>query len=197
MRLFSRPSFVSSALCATAAVVGVLALGPTPAQAEVQLHLQNPAITTMLSNDIDKFDRMIRTETPVNLTDTDGQPLILLAARNGLEKAVEILIRQGARVDYADPHGNTALMWAADQGHDRIVERLLAAGANPNLQNRQGLTPLIRAARNGQRMVVDLLLKHGADVSITDYTGRGPLSWARDGRSPAVERTLENAGAVD
>jgi ankyrin repeat protein len=184
-------------LFAAAAVVGALALGPVPARAEMQLHLQNPAITTMLSNDMDKFDRMVRTETPVNLTDGEGQPLILLAARNGLDKAVEILIKQGARVDYADPHGNTALMWAADQGHDAIVERLLAAGANPNLQNRQGLTPLIRAARNGQRAVVEDLLKRGADVTITDYTGRGPLSWARDGRSPGVERALENAGAVD
>jgi ankyrin repeat protein len=177
--------------------MGSATVAPRPAQAEMQLHLQNPAIAAMLSNDIDQFDRMVRTDTSVNLTDTEGQPLILLAARNGVEKAVEILIREKARVDFADPNGNTALMWAADQGHDHIVQRLLKAGANPNVQNRQGLTPLIRAARNGQRTVIDLLLARGADVSITDYTGRGALSWARDGRSPAIIRVLEQAGAVD
>lgn len=189
----SRRQFMVTALAAL-----VLAgTGFRELAASNNLPLESPSATALLKGDNDALLRMLLAGTDPNNRDTQRQPLIVLAARNGLDAAVDILLDNRARVDELDAFGNTALMWAADRGHTDIVRRLLRAGANPNLQNNQGTTALIRAAKEGQAQAVEALLEAKADITRTDYTGRGALTWARDGRSRRIVRVLEEAGARD
>jgi len=58
----------------------------------------------------------------------------MIAANNGHERAVELLLQRGAEVDLQDSDGWTALMCAADNGHERVVELLLRRGAKINKQ---------------------------------------------------------------
>ncbi|MFA7431313.1 MAG: ankyrin repeat domain-containing protein [Rhodospirillaceae bacterium] len=187
----SRRRFMSGALSAVAL------LWAAPAVAQMALPLESPIATALINGDNDTLRRMLLSGTDPNSRDTNRQPLIILAARNGLGTGMDLLLDNRARVDELDPFGNTALMWTADRGHADMTARLLAAGARPNLQNNQGVTALMRAAKEGHGKIVELLLAAGADPKATDYTGRGPLSWAREGRSRAVVRTLEAAGAAD
>lgn len=193
-RFLSRSALTSSAACAV--VVGTLLLA-APARADMDLPLESPIIKTMMSNDLDQFDRMLRTGTSPNSASTTGEPILVIAARNGMPEAVDIILKNGGRVDQMDSNGNTALMWAADQGHINIVQTLLKSGAQINRQNRQGITALMRAAQNNYGAVVDLLLTSGSDVTLTDHTGRGALSWAKESRSVAVAHRLEAAGATE
>lgn len=192
----SRRQFLVAGLSAGLAVA-LLAGGGFAALAANNLPLESPSATALLKGDNDALLRMLLSGTDPNTRDTERQPLIVLAARNGLSAAVDILLSNRARVDDLDAFGNTALMWAADRGHTAIVQRLLSAGANPNLQNSQGTTALIRAAKEGNAEAAEALLEAGADITRTDYTGRGALTWAQDGRSRRVIRMLEAAGARD
>ncbi len=170
-----------------------LLLAPAAAQAEFELYRELPVIKFMRQNKLDEMKRELVTGTNPNVTDTDGQPIILLAARLGNAGAVDLLLDQGARPDGKDKFGNTALSWAADQGHAAIVERLIRAGAAIDTTNGQGLTPLVRAVRANQAAAVEALLKAGADPLIADYTGRDALSWAQTSRNPKVRRLIEDA----
>ena len=147
----------------------------------------------MRQNLLDEMKRELVTGISANVTDTEGQPIILLAARLGNARAVDLLLTEGARPDAKDPFGNTALSWAADQGHADVIDRLVKAGAHVNTTNAQGLTPLIRAVRANQAAAVQTLLKAGADPFISDYTGRDAVSWAQDSRNPQVRRLIDAA----
>lgn len=170
-----------------------LLLAAPAAQAEFELYRELPVIKDLRENNLDGLKRELVTGTSANVTDTDGQPILLLAARLGKAAAVDLLLSHGARPDGRDRFGNTPLMWAADQGHTAVVERLLAAKADPNAANGQGLTPLIRAVRAGQAGAVRALLDGGADPLLADYTGRDALSWASESRNPQVRRLVEDA----
>jgi len=184
--------------CAAVAAFTVLLLaGGRPAVAEMQLHLTAPVVQVLLQRDWDGLRRQLMSGTSPNTRDTDGQPLLVIAARRGLTPAVPILLDQGAHIDQPDDFGNTALIWAADQGYEGMVRDLLAAGADINHANREGVTALMRAAKADWPQVVRLLLDEGADPELTDYTGRGPLAWARDNGARSAARVLEQAGVRD
>lgn len=53
-----------------------------------------------------------------------------LAAGNGHEKIVELLVEAGANLEAQDGDGDTALTWATYCGRREIMEQLMAAGAD-------------------------------------------------------------------
>ena len=61
--------------------------------------------------------------------DVSGVTVLMLAAEEGHERVVKLLIRRGAEFNLQDSIGGTALMLAAGQGHERVVELLLQRGA--------------------------------------------------------------------
>ena len=58
----------------------------------------------------------------------------MIAANNGHERAVELLLQRGAEVDLQDSDGWTALMCAADNGHERVRGRVAAAARGEDQQ---------------------------------------------------------------
>lgn len=176
-----------------ALVLPVLLAVASPARADMDLPLESPIVRTMMNQNWDELKRAFLGGTNVNGTDNSKQPLIVLAARNNLIPAIDIMLDQRAKVDQPDPFGNSALLWAADQNNVEIVDRLIKAGANINLQNRQGVTALMRASEKGSVAAVEKLLKAGADVTLNDYTGRDALSWAQAGGNGKIQRLLEKA----
>jgi ankyrin repeat protein len=68
---------------------------------------------------------------PVNLTNTKGDSLVMLAAYYGHETTVAELIRRGADVDRRNNRGQTPLAGAVFKNETTIVELLLAADADP------------------------------------------------------------------
>lgn len=67
---------------------------------------------------------------PVDLTDAQGNTLLMLAAYHGQAEAVAALVERGADVNRANDRGQTPLAGAVFKGEDTIVWRLLEAGAD-------------------------------------------------------------------
>jgi hypothetical protein len=73
-------------------------------------------------------------------TDSEGQPLLFLAARAGHEPMVRLLLDHGARVDARrGARGvKTALLAAAQRGHEGVVRALLERGADATVKTKYG-----------------------------------------------------------
>ncbi|MGC2378710.1 MAG: ankyrin repeat domain-containing protein [Mycobacterium sp.] len=68
---------------------------------------------------------------PVNLTNTNGDTLVMLAAYHGHESTVAALIARGADVDRHNNRGQTPLAGAVFKNDTTIIELLLSADADP------------------------------------------------------------------
>src|SRR6185312_13054696 len=68
---------------------------------------------------------------PVNLTNTNGDTLVMLAAYYGHDSAVAALIARGADVDRHNNRGQTPLAGAVFKNDTTIIELLLSADADP------------------------------------------------------------------
>ena len=68
---------------------------------------------------------------PVNLTNTSGDTLVMLASYYGHESAVAALIARGADVDRHNNRGQTPLAGAVFKNDTTIIELLLSADADP------------------------------------------------------------------
>ena len=71
----------------------------------------------------------------MNVTDSNEQTALHLAAFSGHSKCVEMLVRAGAEVNKKDIDGGTALLYGALYGNDTCVEVLLQEAADVNVTN--------------------------------------------------------------
>lgn len=69
---------------------------------------------------------------PVDMRESDGNSLLMLAAYHGHAELVEELARRGADVDLANDRGQTPLAGAVFKGFEDVVRVLLDAGADPD-----------------------------------------------------------------
>ena len=69
---------------------------------------------------------------PVNLTNTNGDTLVMLAAYYGHDPAVAALIERGADVNRHNKRGQTPLAGAVFKNDTTIIELLLQADADPH-----------------------------------------------------------------
>ncbi len=105
---------------------------------------------------------------------------LYLAAGEGHDGTVQMLLDDGANVNEKDWMGSTALDWAAPGGHEMTVRVLLRNGCDLNSRDRYDNSPLHWAIQH--KSVVQLLLEKGADVNAKNDCGQTALCWvARDG----------------
>jgi uncharacterized protein len=94
---------------------------------------------------------------PVNLTNTNGDTLVILASYYGHESAVAALIARGADVDRHNNRGQTPLAGAVFKNDTTIIELLLSADADPSA----GSPCALETARYFEREdLVRTLLQH-------------------------------------
>jgi ankyrin repeat protein len=130
----------------------------------------------------------------------DGLTPLHLAAREGHEKAVGVLLANGADVNAVDvptreftsPDGYTPLHLAVLAGRPVVVKVLLAKGADANAADANGrLTPLHYAAWGGNADLVRALLAGKADRGAKDEKGRIPIDLAKERKHAELVKLLE------
>jgi len=147
----------------------------------------------------------------VTLTDGSDATPLWLAAREGHDRIVDMLLQHGETeyeggvdmvgIDEANEGGFTPLGVAASNGHVAVVDRLLAAGANPNFDAGPG-APLHLAATEGNLAVVERLLQDDrVDIDVARASaiyasyGATPLWIAAKSGHADVVRALVEKGA--
>lgn len=97
---------------------------------------------------------------------------LMLAAKNGKLKVVELLVNANCDVDKAGFFGLTALHYAVRNDHLAVTKFLCEQGkADCNIEDQAGNTPMHDASRMGNLKCVDVLLAAGADVEHTNHAG--------------------------
>ena len=105
----------------------------------------------------------------VNLVNTYKETAIHLAALQGANDAVSLLIDENADLNFIDTWGETALHNAAYAEHLETVQLLLEKKAEVNRQNQFGITALHIALMHLNLRMVALLFSYGADISLRAF----------------------------
>src|SRR6201990_2531662 len=103
-----------------------------PLDAEV-LDLASRLFDWARSGDAAMLAAYVDAGVPVNLTNTNGDTLVMLAAYYGDEPTVAALIARGADVDRHNNRGQTPLAGAVFKNETTIMELLLGADADPRV----------------------------------------------------------------
>ncbi len=160
-----------------------------------------------------------------NTVDLNGDPALVVAARQGYEATLDTLLRGGAKVNArsrvgdsavmiaaiggqlaivkkqvargadVNPTGWTPLIYAATGGRDEVVRYLIEVGAKVDAEGPNGTTALMMAVRGGHADTVSLLLAKGASVNHRNENGASALTWAQRGGFESIEKDLRRRGA--
>jgi hypothetical protein len=124
-----------------------------------------------------------------NSTDKQGNTLLMIAAVQGHEALVKLLIERKADVARRSPAGDSALMLASLKGHLAVVKLLVEHHAP--ISYKTGWAPLHYAAFEGKTEVVKYLLEKGADRDAIAPNGYSALLLAmRNGHMEAARELL-------
>ena len=127
-----------------------------------------------------------------------GNSLLFLAARQGKEKTVELLLKKNADPNLQNSVGKTAIHIAAEYNHLTIVAALLADKADAAIKDNFARTPLHQAAIEGFGKIAELLVANGSTVNEKDNFGRTPLFYAeRHGHKKIAEFLQAKGGLSD
>lgn len=145
---------------------------------------------------------------PNVVSDWPNKTPLLLAAEQGNEKLMDLLLEYGADINQRGiwtpgQSGNTALHAAVVNGNEEAAKLLLSKGADVNAKGTNDNTPLFHAVMWHLHMV-ELLVSNGADVNAKNNRGETPLhiiaglypqkTWAKNHRIE-VMKILSEAGA--
>jgi len=134
---------------------------------------------------------------PQDLSDSDGESVLHLAASQGRSKTVQLLLQKWAKCgaamspDIKGGLGRTALHQASIHGFAEVAGQLLVAKARVDLRESGGNTALHFAAGNGDECMVKLLLEHRAQYNMENNRRRTPIHWAKDQERHQVVRYFE------
>ncbi|MFZ3102250.1 MAG: ankyrin repeat domain-containing protein, partial [Desulfitobacteriaceae bacterium] len=98
-----------------------------------------------------------------NLTNSDKETALMIAADKSYPEICKLLLDQGADLNARDSQDRTALGIATSRGKSEIVKLLLDRGADANSKNK-GVPLLVTAIQQGKADIAKVLLNKGADI---------------------------------
>ena len=115
---------------------------------------------------------------PVDVMDSNGNTMLMQAAKGGRLKVTTYLLETGADPNILAVNGATALMLAVNGGHASTVDVLLKMNADPNLRGPGLPAALTFAAAQDNVAVIQSLVKAGAKLNALDQKGYNALEFS-------------------
>ncbi len=126
-------------------------------------------------------------KTDLEARNNSDETVLMLAALQGHEELVSILIKRGAHVNKP---GWAPLHYAATNGHLAVMQQLLDAYAFIDAESPNGTTPLMMAAKYGSFESMKLLIDAGADLNIKNALGFTAIDFAQQAGRESFAKTL-------
>jgi len=133
-------------------------------------------------------------------TSHGGKTALHIAAENGHQSSVWLLLDRLPDIHAQDDRGRTALHLAIDKKRASVVQALLArrTDTSVDVQDSDGLTALHLACRDGQESLVDLLMKANAQLEIRNREGQTALHLAvQGGYNEVIQILLNNRADIN
>jgi len=184
-------------------LTGQTSSNPKPRSA-TQRELNEKLMSTLTwdHDNVGEARALLRRGASPNSRNWDGDTLtaLMVAAMNGDEEIVKLLLENGAKINVKAAHisgveahvlsGITALSLAASSGNLSIVKMLVEHGADIHALNSRGATVMAYATTNE---VVQYFLDRGLDINARDKEGYTLLIKAAEGfNRPSIAFLLEH-----
>ena len=121
------------------------------------LQLQEMALDFARHGNVFELSKMIDAGLNIDLSDTKGNTLLMLASYNNQEDVVTYLIQNNASLDKRNDRGQTPLAGVCFKGYLNIVKILVESGADKYANNGMGTTPITFASMFGHKEIYEYL----------------------------------------
>lgn len=128
--------------------------GP-PELTDEQLEFLNSMFDLARAGRTEELLSLIDQGIPVNLTNSKGDSLLILASYNDQAELVRGLLERGVDVDRMNDRGQTALSCAVFRQNEEITAALLQAGADVDLGPQNAYAVIDMFGLENMRTVVD------------------------------------------
>ena len=129
------------------------------------------------------------------IRDNRGWTPLMMAAFNGRDEILALLMQHDADVDALDLGGNSALHWAAFGGHTACARQLIRKHAKVDARYNFGWTPLIQATARNHPELAALLIESGANLDAAADDGYTALHKAAASGYGEIVKLLLEQGA--
>ncbi|KAJ5816443.1 hypothetical protein N7447_008676 [Penicillium robsamsonii] len=125
--------------------------------------------------------------------------LVAIAAHEGFDDIVKLLIKFGANIEIPDHAGLRPIHWATKNNHPDTVRLLLSHGAEIDPRGSDDLTPFLSAVSNNQVQMAEFLIKEGANVHARGQFDRTAmmLSIHEENPIPMLQLLVDNGARLD
>lgn len=128
----------------------------------------------------------------VNIADSDGTPMLNIAARADNLDAVKWLVSCGARLDsISKDRGYTAIMDSVWRGNAEMTRFFIEQGAELDTISKDGQTMLVLAVGADKTEIVKMLAENGANPDIKDRMGMSAYDYAKLFKKTEILSILE------
>jgi ankyrin repeat protein len=159
-------------------VVSAQTLVPTKPAASAANEFLADLIASIERDDKLGVMRALSQGFPLDVMDSNGNTMLIQAAKGGRVKVTQYLLDSGADPNIMATNGATPLIFAVNGGHASTVAALLKMNADPNLRDRIVPPALTFAAANGNTEIMQMLIKAGATLNALDQKGYNALEFA-------------------
>ncbi|NWQ73497.1 NFKB1 factor, partial [Columbina picui] len=161
---------------------------------------QTPLHLAVITKQAEVVEDLLRAGADVSLLDRHGNSVLHLAAAEGNDKILSVLLKHKkilSMVDLSNGEGLSAIHMVVMANSMSCLKQLIAAGVNVNAQEQKsGRTALHLAVEHENIPLAGCLLLEGdADVDSTTYDGTTPLHIAAGRGSTKLAAVLKAAGA--
>jgi ankyrin repeat protein len=151
-----------------------------------------PLYVAVLNGNTDMMSALLAARADPNGAAPSGETLLMTSARGGVAKAMQLLIKAGARVEATEPAFNqTALMLAARNNSADAISLLLDNGADINARTSLGEVPPFKPPCKGTGCGSE-----GVGINRGGLPDRGRRDAATGGMTPLLFAAREGADAA-